>query len=213
MCKDRSQAGSASVRGGFVFINKTSTNWTNTTDEVWAVASHASKTHRRQHKKRTVRPCPGTKEKSILPRPILPSISAVIASQIGTINAQRPRPGERSAFSSYLQIKPNVVTKDGVSNSKLLIESQEDYPDVLTSTAFHLQKSQAKSDKRHDHVCNTASPMFWKGNSDPFAVAALPLGPSEHEVLHFAKRFYVFVAKPSDKNAVWRSPISDFRSS
>jgi hypothetical protein len=214
MAADTSQPDSAPVNEGFVFINKTSTSLTNTTAEVWAVASHASKTHRRQHKKRTGRPPPGARGKPILPRPTLSSNSAVLAGKTGTVDAQSHRAREITGVLSYLQINANVVTGDDVSRRRQLIENPEDHLEVPSNTAFRLRKGQAEPDKgQQNQVRNATLPMLWKGNSDPFAATALPLSFSEHEVLHFARRFYVFVAKPSDKNAVWRSRISDFRSS
>jgi hypothetical protein len=215
MAADLSQPDSAPVNGGFVFINKTSTSLTNTTAEVWAVASHASKTHRRQHKKRTGRPSSGARGKPILPRPILSSDSAVLASKTGTVDAQCHRARERPGVSSYLQINANVVAGDDVSRRRRRrIENLEDRLKVPSHTAFHLRKGQAEPDKRQQNQVRHATlPMLWKGDFDPFAATAIPLSFSEHEVLHFARQFYVFVAKPSDKNAVWRSRISDFRSS
>ncbi|EXJ57297.1 hypothetical protein A1O7_07644 [Cladophialophora yegresii CBS 114405] len=208
----------------FLFINKTSTTLAKNPEESFTISSHVSKTHRRWLKEERLRKLNASSGKAVVQRSILPAKAQTQAvgpaslappefytSARTVVSSDQPQ-GSRSA-SGALESGP-VTARPSAWTSRYSEHSRPVYQfEDSQATDDQGQGHPVKERRRHGRAGNRPSLAPFRGNSDPFSAAALPLAAKDHEILRQAQRFFVFVASPDNRSAVWRAPIADFSSS
>ncbi|ETI25666.1 hypothetical protein G647_02440 [Cladophialophora carrionii CBS 160.54] len=208
----------------YLFINKTSTTLAKNPEESFTISSHVSKTHRRWLKEERLRKLHASSGKAVVQRSILPAKAqsqafgpARLAPPEGytsarTVTGSNQPQGSRGG--------PGAPTSGPVTAG--LSAWTSGYPEY-SRAVYHFEDGQATDDQEHGipvkekgrrvQAGDRPSLTPFRGNSDPFSVAALPLAAQDHEILRQAQRFFVFVACPDNRSAVWRAPIADSSSS
>ncbi|OQV05789.1 hypothetical protein CLAIMM_10462 [Cladophialophora immunda] len=208
--------------GPFLFINKTSETLGRSRDESFTISSHVSKTHRKWLKDERLRRLHASSSKAVAAqRSILPAASSRIPGVSPDNDASvEDHPGPARAVADPSQ------SQDGGSASRVTGRRSvgESVPgDEHSQPVYPFEDSQENIDQqrtaaswvrnRRAWAINKPSLALWKGSSDPFSAAAVPLAASDHEIIRLAQRFFVFVAWPDKTSAVWRAPIADTSSS
>lgn len=201
-------------RGPYLFVNSSTDKPTRSRADNYIVSSHVSKAHRkwsRDEKLKRLNESAGraVAQKSILPadRPIQAFAPLASPDQGDGSTAL----GSGHTFSVSAQSRSRILPQRRAAGSALGDEGSQH--------GFHLESSQEHDDhqqaaplqtwKQYSGPVTQPSLAFWKGNSDPFSVAAVPLAPWHHEIIRQAQRFLVFAAWPDKASAVFRAPIAD----
>ncbi|OAP63120.1 hypothetical protein AYL99_02347 [Fonsecaea erecta] len=211
-------------QGSFLFINKTSETLGRNRDESFTISSHVSKTHRKWLKEERLRRLHASSSKAMAAqRSILPAATSRFAGAGSSSNASvedQPPPDRTLAAPSRSQ--------DDASASlgtvrRSVGESFRGNEHISQPPVYPFEASQENTDQQRPASSETWNrralainkpPLgFWKGNSDPFSVTAVPLAAPAHELIRLAQRFFVFVAWPDKTSAMWRAPIADTSSS
>lgn len=213
--------------GRFLFINKTSSTLSGDSEERFTISSHVSKTHRKWLKDEKLRKLQASEGKAVAQRNLLPSklqIQPVGASgnaPPGRYEASRKFIGSNqtqgSSRTSGADASGSATAKTATWNGgydPISDYSQPVYPfEEGQDNDYQEHGVQSKQASTHVRTSHWPSLSPFRGNSDPFAAAALPLGARDHEIIRQAKQFFVFVASPDKRSTVWRAPIADASSS
>lgn len=216
MAKDQSNADKVTnpYTGPLLFINKTSDTLVKDPHESFTISSHVSKTHRKWQKEEKLRQLKASSGKAAIYRSILPSksqISSVGSSKLAPLASHVP--ARATAGSNPLQGTGSASEPyNGPDRSLLRAEyGHSVYPFEGSQEKDDQQRAPPKN--RRIRANNRPSLTPFRGNSDPFSAAALPLAAHDHEIIRHAQQFFVFVAWPDKRSAVWRAPIADSSSS
>ncbi|OAL29768.1 hypothetical protein AYO20_09060 [Fonsecaea nubica] len=207
--------------GPFLFINKTSATLARSRDESFTISSHVSKTHRKWLKEERLRRLHASSSKAVAAqRSILPAAASRFpgAGPSDAVLVDHSAPARAVTDPSQLQddgsasrdiVRRSVVERvrgDEHSHPVYPFEGSQENIDQQRTASYELWNRRAWAIKK-------PSLGLWKGNSDPFSAAAVPLATPDHEIIRLAQRFFVFVASPDQTSAVWRAPIADTSSS
>lgn len=191
----------ASVPKDFLFVNKHSANLERDAAEAFNITSHVSRNHRKWLKNER---------------------QQRLKSSLGSPFSQ-----ESGAESTPRRQTPE--SRDDPTTSRLTAPGHSH--GMLERCDPSLQRQGALSDIHapardatgcRDGTCRARKPLptrfrhrllAYEGNADPFAAAALRIGPAESEAISSASRFLVFAAWPETANSVFRTQLGDYSNS
>lgn len=218
MTKDQNDTESVQdpYAGPLLFINKTPDTLKKNPQESFTISSHVSKAHRRWQKEEKLKKLKASSSKTTIPRTILPSKSQILpagSSKLAPLASYVP--ARATAGSDPLQGTGTGSGSEAHSGTDGRLPRTEYSPSVYPFEGSQERDDQQRESHKNRRIRANNRPALnpFRGNSDPFSAAALPLAAHDHEIIRHAQRFFVFVAWPDKKSAVWRAPISDSSSS
>lgn len=186
--------GMPSVPKDFLFINKHSANLENNPADSFNITSHVSRHHRKWLKSERQK-----------------RLKSSIGGPLSRANAQIP--------VQSCQIPANAGRPHGLSHAAPGPCSHDPSQRCQCSLKRLASKLSSCSPNEETRPCGAPSGSYnyglhaYKGNADPFAAAALGIGPGETEAISCASRFLVFAAWPEKANSVFRAQLGDSKSS
>ena len=213
--------------GPLLFINKTSVTLARDPGETFTIFSHVSKTHRKWLKEEKLKNLHASSGKAVVQRAILPvkQQTQVVGSsrQVPLVSYRparaptHPNQWRGDMRTSYASGFDRAGGNSGPSTISYLPSGdylQPVYPFEAGQEKYDQEReAPSKAWNKRFRASNRPPLAPFKGNSDPFSAAALPLAARDHEIIRQAQQFFVFVAWPDKRSAVWRAPISDSSSS
>jgi hypothetical protein len=209
---DKEERGSSQYGGPLLFINKTSTTLDKTPQDSFIISSHVSKNHRKWLKEEKLKRLLASSGRAVVQRALYPAVQGLPRDGSG--------PSDPSARSFVPADERNAggLRSRGVQPGQDLAKGSPALADEHNRPVYRFERGQADHDQGHQAAgpsrrrfvaSNRPSLAPLRGGSDPFSATALPLAAQDHEILRLARRFFVFVASPDKKSAVWRAPIAD----
>ena len=206
-------------RGRFLFVNKTVDTLERNANESFTISSHVSKMHRKWLKQERLRKLHASSSKTVSQRSIL--AAGPLAEGSSTLPLRLDK-GSRPAIDDQQNLDNKralgaKITQQHTSSSSIPWNATHSPGAQSSQPVYPFKISQDNDDQQEEvhqeHQRTKATNRYFltpfRGNSDPFSVAALPLAAQDHDIIRQARQFLVFVGRPDKTTAVWRAPIAD----
>lgn len=207
----------------FIFINSNQDRPRTNREDSFTISSHVSKTHRARSRVERWQRLRQSTTSIIAQRPLRPAISPSVKENLS------PQTTLIFPETSQAQLVPReplrFIPNHPIEASRGLFDANL----LPTESSQHLLPFRAGQETGNQQnpeapkllaigqktTLNqfSPSPVFWKGNSDPFQVTPVNLNARNNEILRLAQQFIIFAAWPDTANAVFRTPIADTRNS
>lgn len=208
-------------QGPLQFINSTTDKPTTSQNDSFVISSHISRTHRNWLKSERLRRLQESAGKAVAHRSTLatdPTASAASTTSLVLSYGTGPSSGEEpnqsrvdiDASLAMAHTRSVLRTKPGSLDYSLGIASSQRVSPFQTSQENDGQQGlRATAWAKYDQHATRPLATLWKGSSDPFSAAAVPLLPRDLAIIRLAQQFLVFAAWPAKASAVFRAPIAD----